>query len=368
LVNSSGSYREKVLHSFATYIGDGETPQAALIMDPSGNLYGTTTAGGTAGDGTAFEVNPTATGSVVMLSAASLDFGSVAAGTAATQSVTATNSGDANLIFGPDALTMSGTNAADFTLSADSCSGATVPPQGTCSLSVRFAPSEIGPESATLTLTDNATNNPQTVSLSATGAQAHDFTLGIAARSSNSQEILQGSTATYVLSVTPLGGFNQTVTFTCTGAPALATCTVNPASLLLNGTSAATTTVTVTTTGAPCCGNDDGLVPPAPRGRDKWRWLGGLLALAAIMLVSLSAATLREKPGLQLRFRQAALVALLLTVVTWVGCSHGNPYATPGSTPSGTCILTVTGTSSSGSTNLSHAISLTLIVDSTIFY
>ncbi|MGA8838520.1 MAG: choice-of-anchor tandem repeat GloVer-containing protein [Candidatus Sulfotelmatobacter sp.] len=34
----------------------GANPHGSLIQDPSGNLYGTTTAGGAHGDGTVFEV------------------------------------------------------------------------------------------------------------------------------------------------------------------------------------------------------------------------------------------------------------------------------------------------------------------------
>jgi uncharacterized repeat protein (TIGR03803 family) len=56
LVNSSGSYSEKVLYSFTNSGGDGLYPIAGLIMDASGNLYGTTLEGGTSGDGTVFEL------------------------------------------------------------------------------------------------------------------------------------------------------------------------------------------------------------------------------------------------------------------------------------------------------------------------
>jgi uncharacterized repeat protein (TIGR03803 family) len=47
---------ETVLYSFAGGT-DGANPEASLAMDKSGNLYGTTTAGGTAGDGTVFEIS-----------------------------------------------------------------------------------------------------------------------------------------------------------------------------------------------------------------------------------------------------------------------------------------------------------------------
>jgi uncharacterized repeat protein (TIGR03803 family) len=57
LVNSSGSYSEKVLYSFAGYSsGDGAYPYASLVMDSSGNLYGTTTNGGPNNAGTVFEL------------------------------------------------------------------------------------------------------------------------------------------------------------------------------------------------------------------------------------------------------------------------------------------------------------------------
>jgi uncharacterized repeat protein (TIGR03803 family) len=52
LVNSSGTYTEKVLYSFTGSSGDGATP-SGLVMDASGNLYGTTTQAGASGSGTA---------------------------------------------------------------------------------------------------------------------------------------------------------------------------------------------------------------------------------------------------------------------------------------------------------------------------
>jgi len=57
LVNSSGTYSEKVLYSFSQYAGgDGVRPYAALVMDSSGNLYGTTQGGGANGAGAVFEL------------------------------------------------------------------------------------------------------------------------------------------------------------------------------------------------------------------------------------------------------------------------------------------------------------------------
>ena len=56
LVNSSGTYSERVLYSFTGSNGDGATPDGALIIDASGNLYGTTFNGGEWDWGTVFEL------------------------------------------------------------------------------------------------------------------------------------------------------------------------------------------------------------------------------------------------------------------------------------------------------------------------
>jgi uncharacterized repeat protein (TIGR03803 family) len=56
LVNSSGTYSEKVLYSFTDSNGDGATPEAGVIIDSSGNLYGTTYSGGMNNGGTVFEL------------------------------------------------------------------------------------------------------------------------------------------------------------------------------------------------------------------------------------------------------------------------------------------------------------------------
>jgi uncharacterized repeat protein (TIGR03803 family) len=54
----NGAWTETILHSFSGANGDGTTPVAGLTRSPNGVLYGTTTAGGTAGRGTVFAVAP----------------------------------------------------------------------------------------------------------------------------------------------------------------------------------------------------------------------------------------------------------------------------------------------------------------------
>jgi len=49
---------ETVLYSFHGAV-DGEYPLAGVLRDPAGNLYGTTNSGGTAGGGVVYKLNPT---------------------------------------------------------------------------------------------------------------------------------------------------------------------------------------------------------------------------------------------------------------------------------------------------------------------
>jgi uncharacterized repeat protein (TIGR03803 family) len=53
---ADGKWKEEVLHSFNGK--DGEVPEATLIFDAAGNLYGTTPFGGANGVGTVFELTP----------------------------------------------------------------------------------------------------------------------------------------------------------------------------------------------------------------------------------------------------------------------------------------------------------------------
>jgi uncharacterized repeat protein (TIGR03803 family) len=57
MLNKSGE--ETVLHSFTGTGGDGGNPYAGLIRDAEGNLYGTTSAGGTSDAGTVFKLSKT---------------------------------------------------------------------------------------------------------------------------------------------------------------------------------------------------------------------------------------------------------------------------------------------------------------------
>jgi uncharacterized repeat protein (TIGR03803 family) len=62
--NQNGGWTEHVLDSFCspTNCADGQRPQAGLIFDQVGNLYGTTWEGGAQGPGTVFQLTPNQNG------------------------------------------------------------------------------------------------------------------------------------------------------------------------------------------------------------------------------------------------------------------------------------------------------------------
>jgi uncharacterized repeat protein (TIGR03803 family) len=53
----SNKRTETVLHNFVGFPKDGQYPIAGVVMDAAGNLYGTTSEGGTSGPGTVYELN-----------------------------------------------------------------------------------------------------------------------------------------------------------------------------------------------------------------------------------------------------------------------------------------------------------------------
>jgi len=62
--NGDGTWAEKVIHNFFVnfHVNDGQNPQASVIFDAAGNLYGTTYQGGSAGHGAVFEMSPNGSG------------------------------------------------------------------------------------------------------------------------------------------------------------------------------------------------------------------------------------------------------------------------------------------------------------------
>ena len=205
-------------------------------------------------------VNGGGTGSLVSLSSPGLSFGNEPLSTtSASQAETVTNTGNTSLSI--SAVTVGGTNAGDFAKSLDTCTGATVKPNGTCTVSVAFTPTALGNRSASLNFADNAANSPQTVALSGTGVQGavlNPPALVFGSQAENTSSAPQTVTLTNtqyaalgISSVATSGDFTQTNT--CGGSvPARSTCRISVTytpSLLGGGTG--TLTVTDTASNSP---------------------------------------------------------------------------------------------------------------------
>ncbi len=175
-----------------------------------------------------------------------------------------------------------------------------------------------------------------------------DFSLSV---SPTSITAAAGSTTTYAITITPVGGFNQTISFQCGGAPTLATC-MAPASVSAIGGSYAPFNVTVKTTAASLA--PPGAPAPNPGGSSRVM-LEWLLALTACGILICVAAPRRSRAW---RVSSVAMLVLLVCAgcaTTKFGSTSGtNPGTAPGTYP-----LTLTGTSGSSS----HSTTLTLTVN-----
>jgi uncharacterized repeat protein (TIGR03803 family) len=58
----AGAQTETLLHTFTNAKNDGGYPRAGVILDKAGNLYGTTSEGGSADGGTVYQLNPNGSG------------------------------------------------------------------------------------------------------------------------------------------------------------------------------------------------------------------------------------------------------------------------------------------------------------------
>ena len=105
-------------------------------------------------------------GPAVSLSSTFLNFGNQNLGTtSAAQSVTVTNTGASALTI--SSVSVIGTNASDFA-ETDTCSSS-IAVGASCTINVTFTPGASGTRSGGISLTDNASNSPQVISVSGTG-------------------------------------------------------------------------------------------------------------------------------------------------------------------------------------------------------
>ncbi len=271
---------------------------------------------------------------VVSLSTTSVVFGDQVAGTSsAAQPVTMRNNGSASLAI--TSIAASG----DFA-QTNTC-GASILAGGSCTINVTFnpllTPPAVGLRTGAITIVDSGLGSPRTVALAGNGTNFR-----FAGPAVTSATIAPGGVATFEMTLMPEGGFNTSMTITCSGAPPGSACSVAPSSLILNAPT--TIKTTFTTTAPTTAGSWPGPRNLPLRGVPRTIVWGPLWLPALAMLFGFMA----------LRRRRAWLGAgaCLLLVLLISGCAGGvgSPASvgkSAGPTP-GTYTIMVTATTSGG--------------------
>jgi uncharacterized protein (TIGR03118 family) len=195
-----------------------------------------------------------------------------------------------------------------------------------------------------------------------TPAATADFSLSASPATAG---VMAGGSASVMLNIGGLNGFNSAVTFSCSGEPANTSCTFNPNTVTPSSGGTVTTSMTIATTkpGTPY----HPMITLPMSGREPWSYLAiPLLLIAALALRKFALAGAGNLPFGRRRARSLGLVggaALMLGAASWLmlsGCGGGsnNNAANPG-TPTGTTTLVVTATSGS----ISHSTNITLTVE-----
>jgi hypothetical protein len=196
----------------------------------------------------------------------------------------------------------------------------------------------------TLSATGAGLTPPPTspITVSPSGAQTPDFALS---GNPATLTIANGQNAAVVLALVPAGGFNDTVTFSCSGLPASASCSFNPATLTVDGSNTPLSTqMTVTTTVAKAATTSGRRIPWSPEG---YQFFLGLLPAVLWCPGSRN----RAKTA----WRTLGIAIFLVWVMGAVSCGGSGSSSAALPTPLSSSNVVVTASASHG---MSHSVSI----------
>ena len=275
------------------------------------------------------------TGPATMVSATTLTFAPQMVGGSNKQTMSLTNRGTADLNIAQ--LTF---NVPDYSATHD-C-GTALPPQRTCTISVTFTPIAAGYRGGILYVSSNSVAGPWAFGMDGIGI---DIALAAANGVPISTTITAGETAKFAVLASPTNEFAGPISFSCSGAPVLSTCSVTPTEVVITEKPPQPVQVEVSVSTTRAIGaSASPLVAGSATG-----WLAFPMALLAA-LVGVGAARYRRK--------LACLFALVALVLFFGSCGGGSQVQHQPGTPAGTYTIVVSATSGSvsRSTNLTMTV------------
>jgi uncharacterized repeat protein (TIGR03803 family) len=359
-LDSTGSFT--VLYTFcsATNCSDGAAPLTSLIKDTSGNLFGTTSSGGSGyGAGTVFKLD---SGGNYTVLHSFCTLGNCKDGASPRSLIEDAAGNFYGTTSGGGILPGAGTvfwldGAGDYSNIYYFCS------QGGYQCTDGYIPIIAPPIPAGNLVVDSSGNLYGMTSSGGTGITSNDVgvifklsppilsTPGFAVTASTTTVAVSspGQQGTTTITITPTGGFDRTVTFnsaSCSGLPAGASCTFSPPNVTPNG-GAVSTTLTIGTTATSSAITHLPFIHKQPV----------LLALSLPGLVIFLPASRRRR--WPLKGIWGLLLLFGISSIGLCGCGGGSASGAGGGTQAGTYQVTVAATTP----NLTHTITLTLVVN-----
>lgn len=268
-------------------------------------------------------------------------FANTNVGASSSQPITVTSSGNVPLVVA--SVAVGGTNASLFT-QTNNC--ATVAVGSTCTITATFMPTAVGSFTAAISVMDNVTGSPQTITLSG-NATAVPATYSLSASTANPASVAPGGSAMSTVTVTPAGGYTGTISLKCSvstipGGTAPPTCSLGSTGSIVVAASSTppTATVTFNTTASSTTSS----VKRASQTAKVAGWASGA-ALGCVLLLGIPAR----------RRKWRSLLGMLILIAglgTLAACGGGGsstppPVTNPGTT-TGTYAVTVTAVDGSG--------------------